>query len=183
MKFHFDTQTGKLYHARLMSEQATIDSVEFARSGRRLQGDVALADMARLRESLGSGGEVLHYVLSGTLSEKGHPQLVCEVDGVLNLVCQRCMELLTFPLSTRSVLELVGEGGALPPLEDEDDTVDSIPADVAMDVLALVEDEVLLSLPVAPMHDAGGCGIASPYKASRANPFEVLSTLRQAGRP
>lgn len=181
MKFHFDTQTGKLYHARLMSEQATIDSVEFARSGRRLQGDVAVADMARLCESLGSGGGVLHYALSGTLSEKGRPQLVCEVEGVLNLVCQRCMGPLLFPLSTRSILELASEGEVLPPVEDEDDAVDLIPADAAMDVLALVEDEVLLSLPVAPMHDGKTCGVAHSFRTGKTNPFEVLSALKNNG--
>jgi len=181
MKFHFDTQTGKLYHARLMSEQVTIDGIEFARIGRRLQGDVSIADLARLCEGLGSGGGVLHYALSGTLSEKGRPQLVCEVDGVLNLVCQRCMEPLPFPLSIRSVLELASEGETLPPVEDEDDAVDLIPADAAMDVLALVEDEVLLSLPVAPMHDEQACGVAHSSRTGKTNPFEVLSTLKNNG--
>jgi uncharacterized protein len=179
MKFHFDTQTGKLYHARLMSEQATIDSVEFARSGRCLRGDVAVADMARLRESLGSHNEVLHYALTGAMSEKGRPQLVCEVDGVLNLVCQRCMEPFRFPLSTRSVLELASEGEVLPSVEEEDDAVDLIPADAATDVLALIEDEVLLSLPIAPMHDGDACGVAPSFRAGKINPFEVLSTLKK----
>ncbi len=181
MKFHFDTQTGKLYHARLMSEQATIDSIEFARSGRRLQGNVAVSEMVRLREGLYSSGGMLHYSLSGRVSGMGEPQLVCEVDGALNLVCQRCMGPLLLPLSTRSVLELVEEGKTLPPVEDEDDVVDAIPADAAMNVLALVEEEVLLSLPIAPMHDGAECSVAPSFRVGKVNPFEVLAALKKDG--
>ena len=181
---HFDTITRKLYHARLMSEQVAIDSLEFARQGKRLQGDVAVASMGRLQEHLHSNSGVLHYILSGKVSEKGRLHLVCEVNGKLALICQRCLGALDFPLVIESTLELVKEGEEFLPLEDEEESVDTIPADAAMDVLALVEEEVLLNLPIAPMHDSVECaasGSLQPLSSGKPNPFAVLASLKKDG--
>ncbi len=168
-----------------MSEQAAIDSLEFARHGKRLQGNVAIARMGRLQEYLHSNSGDLHYTLFGKLNEKGRPHLVCEVTGKLTLICQRCLGALDFPLAIESTLELLKAGEEFLPLEDEDDSVDSIPADAAMDVLALVEEEVLLGLPIAPVHagsECAGSGGSRRNSPGKANPFAVLASLKKAGR-
>lgn len=41
--------------------------------------------------------------------------------------------------------------------ERSDPLLDALVADPELDVLTLVEDEILLSLPVAPRHAEGGC--------------------------
>lgn len=179
---HFDTQTGKLYHARLMSEQVVINSLEFAQQGRRLQGEIALADMSRLREHLHSDSGYLHYTLSGKIGENGKPYLVCTIQGELALKCQRCLDALAFPLGIASTLELVKDADEFLPLEGEEDSVDAIPVNAAMDVLALVEDEVLLNLPIAPLHALAECGAANYQRQiglGEANPFDVLKKLKK----
>lgn len=167
-----------------MSEQAAIDSLEFARHGKRLQGNVAIARLGGLQEYLHSNNGDLHYTLFGKLDEKGRPRLVCEVMGKLALICQRCLGALEFPLAIESTLELIKAGEEFLPLEDEDDSVDSIPADTAMDVLALVEEEVLLSLPIAPVHAdsecAGGDG-SRQNPPGKSNPFAALASLKKEG--
>lgn len=179
---HFDTQTGKLYHARLMSEQVVINSLEFAQQGRRLQGEIAVADLSRLQEHLHSNGGCLYYTLLGKIGENGKPYLVCAVQGELALKCQRCLDALALKLEIASTLELVKDADDFLPLEGEEDSVDAIPVNTAMDVLALVEEEVLLSLPIAPLHPLAECG-AADYRRQlglgKANPFEVLTKLKK----
>lgn len=165
-----------------MSEQVTIDSLEFARQGRRLQGEIAVADLERLQESLHSSGGVLHYTLVGKLGENGRPRLVCTVSGKLILVCQRCLGPLEFALAIESTLEPVKGGDGFLPADDEDDLVDTIPADSAMDVQALVEEEVVLNLPIAPMHGIEECAAADRLRKlapGKVNPFEALAVLKK----
>lgn len=164
-----------------MSEQPTIDSLEFARHGKHLQGEIAVSDMARLREMLLSDKDLLHYNLSGSTSEKSAAHyLELSIRGKLVLECQRCLSPLDYVVDVSRVLELVQSEASFVPIEDEDEAVDMIPAESAMDVLALVEDEVLLGLPVAPRHAVGECGaVLAKDLQKRANPFEVLASLKK----
>jgi uncharacterized protein len=50
-----------------------------------------------------------------------------------------------------------------------------------MDVLALVEDEILLSLPISPLHPPELClgkGGEKPVNEKGNNPFGVLAALK-----
>ncbi len=56
-----------------------------------------------------------------------------------------------------------------------------------IDLLALVEDEVILSLPVVPVHDSEHCEVSEadmvfgelPDEAQKPNPFAVLASLKR----
>ena len=165
-----------------MSEQVVINSLEFAQQGRRLQGEIAVASMERLQEHLHSNSGSLHYALFGKIGENGKPYLVCTVQGELALRCQRCLDALAFKLGIASTLELVKDVDEFLPLDGEEDTVDAIPANTAMDVLALVEEEVLLNLPIAPLHPLAECGAADYRRqlgTGEAHPFDVLMKLKK----
>jgi uncharacterized protein len=63
----------------------------------------------------------------------------------------------------------------------EEDEFDSILADAHLDVLNLLEEEILLSLPIAPKHEFGACQAAdggNMHKEEK-NPFAVLAKLKQ----
>jgi len=165
-----------------MSEQVTIDSLEFARQGKRLQGEIAVAGLDSLQEHLHANSGTLQYTLIGKSGENGKPRLVLAVSGELILVCQRCLGPMVFPLAIESTLEPVKGGESFLPLEDEDDLIDTIPADAAMDVRALIEEEVVLSLPIAPVHDMEECTAAERMRKlapGKSNPFEVLAALKK----
>jgi len=165
-----------------MSEQVTIDSLEFARQGKHLQGEIAVAGLDSLQEHLHAKSGALQYTLIGKLGENGKPRLILTVSGELSLVCQRCLGAMVFPLAIESTLEPVMGGESFLPLEDEDDLIDTIPADAAMDVRALIEEEVVLSLPIAPMHDMAECAAVERLRKlapGKANPFEVLAALKK----
>ena len=164
-----------------MSEQAVIDNLAFARRRGVLQATVAVADLAGLRESLLSSEGVLHYSLAGNVGAKGEPLLECVIEGGLVLQCQRCLQALQYPLHIVSRLRLVQEGTEFDVLDDEEEGTDSIPVNVAMDVVALIEEEVLLDLPIAPVHPSGACvagdGTVTPDE-EKPSPFGALAALK-----
>lgn len=164
-----------------MCEQAVIDNLDFARRGAVLQGEVSIATLVRLQDYLLSNQGVLNYTLSGEVGAKGEPLLSCKIEGHLVLQCQRCLEALQYPLHIASTLKVVKGGTQFDNLGDEEEAVDSIPADAAMSVLELIEEEVLLSLPISPLHLPEDCrerGVAKPLNNERANPFSALAALK-----
>lgn len=164
-----------------MSEQAVVDNLEFARRGAVLQGEVAVADLERLQDFLLSSQGGIKYTLSGKTGAKGEALLECAIEGRLVLQCQRCLEALEYPLRIVSTLNVVEGATQFDDVGDEVEGVDSIPASSAMDVLALIEEEILLNLPMSPLHAPDACkaqGAAKPASEERTNPFGALAALK-----
>ena len=160
-----------------MSARAVIDSLAFARSAGQLSGEVQVADLGRLAEGLAAGGGVLRYALTGETDGRGRPRLRLRVDGGISLVCQRCLGSLPHEVAVESVL-LVLDGGESAPAEDLDD-LDAVKAESEFDVWSLVEDEVLLALPMAPRHAEGACNAAPAAGVNEAaSPFAALAGLK-----
>lgn len=164
--------------------EAVIDSMEFARSGGRLAGEIPVSRLERLTDVLADTTGSLRVELAGIIDGEGNPCLRLRVAGSFNLRCQRCLEPMTWPLAIDSVLHLVedvlvddmeGEGDEE---ELDADAPDVIVADKELAVLPLVEDEALLSLPIAPRHER--CTPPSGGEKDRApSPFAVLAQLKK----
>lgn len=145
-----------------------------------MRGEVPVAGLLRLREVLSSDVGVVGYTLTGRMDDQGRLLLSCDILGVLELVCQRCLGSLSWPLALAVKLQLMPAGSVLPDVAEEADSVDIFPVDGALDVLALVEDEILLALPIAPMHVPTECGAAGhkTVAGGRENPFSALAALK-----
>jgi uncharacterized protein len=163
-----------------MSHQPVIDGLEFARAASRLRGAWPVAEFLRLHDALRSTAGTLHYELQGVPEEQGRPALHLKVQGELQLTCQRCLGTLAFPLRIEASLRLAAtqEEVDAEPLEAEGP--ESIVAGKEMRVRALVEDEVLLAIPIAPRH-AACAGTATDAAAdaagARQTPFAGLRGL------
>lgn len=156
------------------------DAFAFARDARVLEGTQALAGLGRLHDLLAEvSGEVV-WRLEGFKGDLGEPLLHLTVGGYIPLACQRCLEAIPFELEVDTLLELVPASADLSQDELEDDSRDFLPVEKELDVLELVEDEILLSLPVAPRHEQ--CGLPGAADAGeRVNPFAALAGLK--GKP
>jgi uncharacterized protein len=163
-----------------MSQRVVIDSLAFAREGGLLQGELPVASLARLLDALADSTGGIAYRLQGQMGPRSEPRLVLEVDGALIVRCQRCLEGIGHPVRIRSLLELVEDEAEPTQEEIEDDAKDFLVARKEFDVEALVEDEIILALPVAPRHedcvlpDAGG----RPEEVERVSPFSALASLK-----
>jgi uncharacterized protein len=150
--------TQKYYHARLMPAQATqavFDGLELARTGQRLNGNIPVPTLVRLQDSLFDQAGEIRYEVKGGHDARRRPVLMLEVTGVLHLQCQRCLGPVDFPLRLSSTLLLVS--GAVAGGDPDDGDLEWIEAGPGQDVASLVEDEILLGLPYAPMHEPGQC--------------------------
>ncbi len=166
-----------------MSAAAVIDSIEFARAQHELRGSLPVAELSRLVDSLFDTRGTLHYELSGGVDDLNRPQLTVKVEGPLNLQCQRCLEALPYAVDVSNTLVIVSPGAQLAEELDDPEAPDTIDADDALDVAALLEDEVLLSLPLAPRHAEGACQSRldpHPNGVEPRSAFAQLAALKQA---
>ena len=159
-----------------MSRAGTINGPRFAVEREVVTGALAIADLPRLAE-MGCDAATLEYAVRGDEDADGRATLAVEVSGELRLTCQRCLGALEVPLAAASVLELAGSQAEIDAADDERDRV---LASKSMDVAALVEDEVILALPMVPVH--ARCETAVTH-AGRENlsPFAALAGLKQNG--
>jgi uncharacterized protein len=153
------------------------DPFRFATEGRHLEGELAVADLLRLADVLADSHGRLVYRIEGATDENRRPLLVLKAQGSLNLRCQRCLGGLAWPLAIETTLQPVRAGEMIPDEELEDDEIDAIEVEGELDVVALVEDEVLLALPIAPRHEE--CEPPRPEGgAKKESPFAALASLR-----
>ena len=159
----------------------TIDPARFARDGALLTGSASPAQLRRLAEELFDERAAVDYRVQGLLTAKGEPALRVELAIDVALTCQRCMERLPVKLDVGRTLVLSRELGELEPVAEEEDEVDTIPLVASLDVLDLIDQEVMLSLPIAPRHDDNVCEAqqGGDPESAQASPFSVLSQLKR----
>jgi uncharacterized protein len=158
-----------------MSRAGTIDGLQFARGRDRVSGSLGIEALPRLA-AMGCDAATLAYSVRGGENGGGRLSLTIEISGELRLVCQRCLGPLAFPLAARSELELAETESEIEAAEDD---IDRVLATKAMDVAVLVEDEAILALPMAPLHERCETGV-TPGAAVKAAPFASLAALRRA---
>ena len=157
-----------------MLQPAAIDGLAFARGATVLEGQLGLESLPRLAQS-GCTGAVVDFVLEGEINERGKPGLRLVVDGSVRLECQRCLDGLDLPLHLEAQLEFAASDAEIAAADDD---VERVLAGREMSVAALVEDEVLLALPMVPKHEQ--CSAAAGLGAkAQVSTFQALAALRK----
>jgi uncharacterized protein len=166
-----------------MSAQAVINSLEFARQGGTLRGTIPVAELGRLQDVLWSNDGAVDYTLSGGIDERGKAVLRGTIAGTLWLKCQRCFGALAYPVNLTPQFELVEDESGFVDLAEEADSIDLIKAEPELDVVALIEDEILLGLPMSPMHPLAECEAAPQMAQAEADKpesaFSALAALKK----
>ncbi len=104
----------------------------------------------------------------------------------LALVCQRCMGAVTVPLEVDQWYRFVASE-EIAMVQDDESEEDILVLEPQFDLLAVLEDELLMALPLVPMHEE--CPVAPVLRVgddaigevaeSKPNPFAVLSGLKK----
>lgn len=134
----------------------TFDAFRLARERETLRGQFDAAASERLYDWLQDGDAPIAWSIAGTTDALGRLAIAIELEGSVPLECQRCLAPMTWAVRQRTVALLAtsdAEGDTLDADSDEEVLVAAAP----LDALALVEDELLLSLPYAPTHADGEC--------------------------
>jgi uncharacterized protein len=145
-----------------------------------LEGTFAPADLERLVESLADGRGEVRYRITAQLDPQRRKVLSCIIEGFVFLTCQTSLEPFRHDLHIQERLILVDSEAQLPAMEEESDSEDYVVADEPPDIRDIVEDAVLLALPMIPrkpgLEDSTGEASGADEKAS---PFAALASLKR----
>lgn len=149
-------------------------------TGRRcFTGRLGLQALTRLRDSLAHADGEVGYSLEFDTDGFDQPYVEVRASGELPLVCQRTLEVYLQPVSVSQRLGLIRreeQEAELPPGYEPL----LVPADGMVVLADLVEDELILALPLVPAR-AGGSGEEqdrSTPRDERPNPFAALKSLK-----
>ena len=154
----------------------TIDPARFAREESRVSGVLTLDQLPRLADVLFDHEGSVSYEVAGYTTGNGQPALHIRAQVNLGLRCQRCLERLPLQFDAERDVVLVAGAGELAAGDEEDDDIDTIPGVASLDLLDLIEQEVVLSLPMAPRHAESGCA-AQPTAGAITAPDSPFSAL------
>ena len=139
-----------------------------------------------LNEVEASNGSEIDVELNLIQDEEGRFILSGTMQGRMSLTCQRCLQEVEYDLASDFIVRVVDElkaGGDRELAQDELDVVVSV--DGKLDLLALIEDELILSLPLVIYHKEQDCNQtlvemqSSAQQKTAAKPFAELAALKK----
>ena len=166
-----------------------IDPYQLAAQNASLEGQLAVEKFKRFSSALATQvGQVRLSLLFYSTEDweccvSGH----CEAD--VQLVCQRCLVDFNYPLKAEIRLGFVGNESLVEKLSDGFEPY-VFDARKKIHLIDLIEDELLLKLPMTPSHngvaecdpevvDYLAAGEAAVETDKQENPFAVLKTLQK----
>src|SRR5690606_31980151 len=173
---------------RLMSTDVPeiLDAWRMVAARRGFTGRLPLSSMPRLRDALLEGGGEAAFSLQFDRDSLQVPYVELRIDAALPLECQRTLQHFELPVRIVQRLGLIAAGG--------DEEVDEaalpegyealhVPEDGTLRPAELVEDELILAIPVVPVKPGSEAVERDwPVQADeemRANPFAALKDLKK----
>ena len=167
----------------------------FAQEGKTYEGTTLLQNLERVRqETLGLSADLMvnwqaHSEMRPAPSGDDQIWLHLTASTVVPLACQRCMGVVDVVLTVDQWYRFVAtEDIAM--AEDDQSEEDLLVMEPHFDLLALLEDELLMAIPLVPMHEQ--CPVTPGFSAvedaqsevepaenKKPNPFAVLAKLKQ----
>ncbi|MGZ8271593.1 MAG: YceD family protein [Methylophilus sp.] len=151
----------------------TVNNLDFAKNQRHLVSKLEVVALKRIEEFLeltDTSDFYVHFELTGDNHTYSHPGLRLKIDAKLPMRCQRCLNVMSVPINLNFDYVLTSEDSVD---LDEIDDVDWLEPSVSMDLQELIEDELLIALPIAPMHQ-DVCKQLNTESGEKVNPFAVL---------
>ena len=155
---------------------------------RAFDGSVPLASMPRLAEALEQPEGECRFSLAFDRGELDVPYVEVRAQAGLPLLCQRSLKRFVLPVDVVQRLALVREEGQEDALPEGYEAL-VLEADGTIRPLDLVEDELILAIPVVPVDPesepvemawpASSADDGEPEAATRKNPFAVLANLKK----
>ncbi|MEO5845327.1 MAG: YceD family protein [Caldimonas sp.] len=174
-----------------------LDVAAFAAAGADLSGDCPAERLPRLvSATLAPEGGTSRPGVAWRASGERHvlagagarPSLTIEADTEVTLECQRCLQPMRLPLhAARRIFFVDGEDAAAALDADSEDDV--LALSPVLDLAELIEDELLLAMPLVPRHEQCPAPLPraliedDPPTAPADSPFAALAALKRGPRP
>ena len=146
--------TGSMSHPQRIQ---SLDIWALARSAMLLEGEQPVAELARLQSACADQApQPVRWRLQGLLKPgpdgREQPWMALQIEAELPLSCVRCLQPVHHAFRIEREFRFVAdEATAL--AEDEDSEEDLLPLTPPLDGLNLIEDELLMDMPILPKHD------------------------------
>ncbi|SRR5690554_4287061 len=166
-----------------------LEPLKLADRGACFSGELPLSRFTRLAALVTDTAGQVQVALSFYLDEHKQALLQLKLETSLALQCQRCLEEVRYPID-ESFHYLISTSAEEPDfLPDGYDLLQV--GDEPLELLTMVEDELLLCLPIVAMHPEGECDFPGGYavqqqdaeQATESNPFSVLAQLKRDKNP
>lgn len=164
----------------------------FAQEGMQLAETTLLQDMERLaQETQGLQPDfAVKWQANAELRAGSGPEadiwLHLDAAATVPLTCQRCMGVVITPVNVDQWYRFVATE-QIAMAEDDESEEDLLVMEPQFDLLAVLEDELLMALPLVPMHDvcpvtpqlSAGDSVEVTEASEKPNPFAVLAQLKK----
>lgn len=177
-----------------MSERplpAYVDTRKVFQQEAEIAGSVPLESLPRFRQSLAGDAAQVSVALAFSSNDSGQRLITGVVRATVDVICQRCLDPLTIALEDEVHLALVpGESEAAGLEPDLDPWIN---ADYRLDLAPLVEEQLMLCMPIVSYHADGRCKQALGYQAgpesgttrdaeegTEESPFSILKSLKDS---
>lgn len=144
------------------------------------EGHFSPAQLGRLCGALASDEGELRYRVTASLDKQRRKVVSCIIEGFVFLTCQATLESFRHEVSIADRLVLVDNESEMPVIEEESEAEDHIVADGPLDIRDLIEDAILLALPMVPRKPGQGeAGAGREEAAPGQSPFAALAGLKR----
>ena len=160
-----------------MINRPSIDTLEFARKGQTQHLQLRSGDLRRLTDDSIFVNDTVKAKVIGGVQKDGKPFIEIKMHGELKLTCQRCLELYDLQINSHSRFIIATDEMELVEVSLEEEGVITLLAEQERDLVDFVEEELLLALPMVPLHEEGECtipqlsdgdtNVTSPFKGLR----------------
>lgn len=164
-----------------------VDAVKLVNVNQQFNAKINSENLTRLQAAVSRSGDIVECEIEFHQDESKHRLMTGSIDTQVSMICQRCLDEVELPIHSRFQIGLVfnDEQAAQLPRVYEPVELDE---DGRLNLWEVIEDEVLLALPMFPAHAEGECQLKALSEPSvettdssdeRDNPFAVLAKLKQ----
>jgi uncharacterized protein len=161
-----------------------VDPFRFAENGLSLSGFLLIKELPRLCSSLYSDEGEVNADLAFGIDEEGIRYVKGHLEAQLTLQCQRCLESFKYEIIADFLSGVVHTEKEALQLPERYDPL--IVTDGSLILRDMIEEELIVSLPIVSMHDAKQCKTKLPLESSsgviaeaeKESPFKVIEFMR-----
>ena len=168
----------------LSSSKMNIEPFSLAKKNKTLSGKICQSKLKNFSQVIEKPENNVSYTLNFKMDETNRPVIFGNVSTRVALKCNRCLKLIEQPINADIMLYPVASESSYSNLPEG---VDGILADKPLNFMDILEEELILALPLVARHIDGDANCTpgfdnnepkeSSVKASKVQPFAKNSDL------
>jgi len=159
----------------------SINPLRLAKASKQIEGNLQVGSFERLEGLLLEKSGELQYALSFYFDEARTCIIECTIDVQLTFECQRCFKPVAVDIHHSSLLAVVNDKDEFDALAEEYEPLQLEEEHIS--VGELIEDELLLAIPLSPLHEEDECSgkkVLDKVNAdAKPQPFAALAALKK----